>query len=103
MAKLGADRTIDYLVKSSKPRTFSMSSTMAFADRLLSAGLTPLREGGPLCRSGPRCGSQSFSRAGLPAPIAEQARQVSTLVERASARKASSTAPHRPDGAQLAK
>jgi NADPH:quinone reductase-like Zn-dependent oxidoreductase len=104
MAKLRADRTIDYTrEKFEDAGPFDVVHD-GVCGPLVERGIDALREGGRYVGLVRVADAQAFREAGLPAPIAEQAAAgVRPFVERASARKASFHGRlTRPDGAQLA-
>jgi len=104
MAKLGADRTIDYTREKFEDAGPFDVVYDGVCGPLVERGIDALREGGRYVGLVRVADAQSFREVGLPAPIAEQAAAgVRPFVERASARKASFHGPlTRPDGAQLA-
>ena len=104
MAKLGADRTIDYTREKFEDAGPFDVVYDGVCGPLVERGIDALREGGRYVGLVRVADTQSFREAGLPAPIAEQAAAgVRPFVERASARKATFHGPlTRPDGAQLA-
>jgi NADPH:quinone reductase-like Zn-dependent oxidoreductase len=104
MAKLGADRTIDYTREKFEDAGPFDVVYDGVCGPLIERGIDALRDGGRYVGLVRVADARSYREAGLPPPIAEQAAAgVRPLVERASARKASFHGPlTRPDGAQLA-
>src|SRR5258708_18968150 len=94
MAKLGADRTIDYTrEKFEDAGPFDVVHD-GVCGPLVERGIDALREGGRYVGLVRVADAQAFRETGLPAPIAEQAAAgVRPFVERASARKASFHGP----------
>ena len=104
MAKLGADRTIDYTREKFEDAGAFDVVYDGVCGPLVERGIDALREGGRYVGLVRVADAQSYRDAGLPAAVAEQvAAGVRPFVERARARGASFHGPlTRPDGAQLA-
>src|SRR6201993_3202255 len=104
MAKLGADRTIDYTRESFEDAGPFDVIYDGVCGPLIERGIDALRDGGRYVGLVRVADARSYREIGLPAPIAEQAAaSVRPFVERANARKASFHGPlTRPDGGQLA-
>jgi NADPH:quinone reductase-like Zn-dependent oxidoreductase len=104
MAKLGADRTIDYTREQFEDAGPFDVVYDGVCGPLVERGIDSLREGGRYIGLVRVADARSFREAGLPPAVAEQAAAgVRPFVERAGARGASFHGPlTRPDGFQLA-
>ena len=104
MAKLGADRTIDYSRESFEDAGPFDVIYDGVCGPLIERGIDSLREGGRYVGIVRVADAQAYREIGFPPPVAEQAATaVKPFIERARARGAEFHGPlTRPDGAQLA-
>jgi NADPH:quinone reductase-like Zn-dependent oxidoreductase len=104
MAKLGADRTIDYARESFEDAGPFDVIYDGVCGPLIERGIDALRKGGRYVGIVRVADAQAYREIGFPPPVAEQAAAaIKPFIERARARGAEFHGPlTRPDGAQLA-